>query len=682
MLQKMLGNGWLTLQDLQNPEFGCGPLSARAYHEYGRHARRDGLRVLDRDGHGIDVALFHSGVIAKAGSFDFRQLNELCGTQIEADISPDVLAGFIEAGRVTRAQLETCVTPKPGEKDADPYVRRLQNLARAKLAGERTQRDVDVELEAVRREFEVKVKTAEKDFAGIEKKVREQPASSGLGFLSAKESAVLTRVRDYARDFAILNVGGHGLVLALRQPDISKALMPTRDFELLHRDDWVKVKDKDGRESVVYPAKEFLTTPPRNALFYRGGVVFRPSGTVAADQYNLYRGMLVAPDPSGSCSLLRKLIDEVWAQGDEPVTQWVMEYLMHIIAYPGQKIGTSIAIRGGYGDGKSIVFEKCLSTILGDMLLRVANHRVVLGDYNEAMMGKLVTVLEEATFVGDKGNFDKMKEIVTGEKILINPKFKAPMSVDNYSRLIVISNHDHFMYIKPGDRRYTVLESGPAWKNEPKKFDALVDQWNRGGAARFVYEALNHSFRRLPGRETLIINTNLDTSAAVRQMAQSRSGLEKCIVEFLLRGGLGDAMLSWTLRNPYNIPSWQLRQCVTGWLNEHDASSARHETALHLIIETLDKYAGVTDAERPKGARNLETGKRPQLPTIRRLPPRREAIEHAWRNNLITEAEYVFALPEIERPDETGAYRWQGSEESFDHISYPALWEMDDDDPG
>lgn len=136
---------------------------------------------------------------------------------------------------------------------------------------------------------------------------------------------------------------------------------------------------------------------------------------------------------------------------------------------------------------RGVADSKCLSTILGDMLLRVANHRVVLGDYNEAMMGKLVTVLEEATFVGDRANFDKMKELITGEKILINPKFKAPMSVDNYSRLVVISNHDHFMYIKPGDRRYTVLESGPAWKNEPKKFEALLDQWNRGGAARFVY---------------------------------------------------------------------------------------------------------------------------------------------------------------------------------------------------
>jgi hypothetical protein len=210
------------------------------------------------------------------------------------------------------------------------------------------------------------------------------------------------------------------------------------------------------------------------------------------------------------------------------------------------------------------------------------------------------------------------------------------------SRLVVISNHNHFMYIKSGDRRYTVLESSAAWRGETKKFEALLDQWNRGGAARFVYEAMNHPFRRLPGRESLVISTNLDTTAAVRQMAQSRSGLEKCIVELLQWGRLGQNSLSWALKDPLEIASWRLQQCATEWLREHDASAARHEAALHQIIETLERYAGVTDVERPKGTRNPETGKRPQLATIRKLPPRREAIHYAWTKGLLTEESLLY----------------------------------------
>ncbi len=111
------------------------------------------------------------------------------------------------------------------------------------------------------------------------------------------------------------------------------------------------------------------------------------------------------------------------------------------LRYPGQKVGTSIAIRGGYGDGKTIVLENLMSRILGDLLLLVTNHRMILGDFNEAMLGKLLIVCEEAAFAGDKAAFDRMKDLITGEKMLINPKFKAPITVDNYARLVVISNH-------------------------------------------------------------------------------------------------------------------------------------------------------------------------------------------------------------------------------------------------
>jgi hypothetical protein len=228
--------------------------------------------------------------------------------------------------------------------------------------------------------------------------------------------------------------------------------------------------------------------------------------------------MLVEPDQSGSCSLLYDLIREVWANGDEDTAEWVKEYFQHIIRYPGEKVRTSIAIRGGYGDGKSIIAEKLMTTILGDMLLRVANHRMILGDFNESLIGKLLTVLEEAAFAGDKSAFDKMKELITGDTVLINPKFKAPITVANFSRLIVVSNHEHFLHIKPGDRRYTVLESSPAWKGTDK-FDRLLDQWNTGGAARFVHDALTHEFRRFDDRRTLLINANPKTQAGAPNSA-------------------------------------------------------------------------------------------------------------------------------------------------------------------
>jgi hypothetical protein len=61
--------------------------------------------------------------------------------------------------------------------------------------------------------------------------------------------------------------------------------------------------------------------------------------------------------------------------------------------------------------------------------------------------------------------------------------------------------------------------------------------------------------------------------------------------------------------------------------------------------------------------RDASTGKRPQLPTIRHLPPRRQAIEHAWDKGLITEEEHVGAISEPKRPKRTDFFFSEDVEE-------------------
>lgn len=651
-VQKMLETAWITTDDLLSPDLGGGPISARVFHEMRRdRSFSDDLWVVDREGAGMDVGIFHANAGVKTGQFDFTRLNTLCGTQIGSDITAAQMAEFISSGRVTVSNLMECCA-RAKNLEAEPYMTALADLARKKTTGELSARDIDDSLAEIQKKFNAKRRAVEEDFKRAKSLVSAKSFAGSLGLLSPAEAALINPHRDYVRDFAKINTGGKGMMMNLRQPDLSKALMGRDDFEFLYRKDWIQI----GKD-IIYPARCFLAKPPKNAQEYLGGLVFKPSGTVAADEYNLFRGMLVEPDASGSCSLLHELICEVWAQNDASVAEWVLEWLMHIIACPGERVDTCIAVRGEPGDGKSIVFAKLLSSILGDMVLRVANHKMILGDFNEALVGKLAIVLEEAAFAGDKNAFDKMKELITGDKVLINPKFKAPITVDNYARLVVISNHDHFLHIKPGDRRYTVLETSSAWRGTDK-FEHLLDQWNnKGGAERFVYEALNHSFRRIGGSEQLLINTNVKTDAAVRQMALSRSALEKCIVDLLVRGDFrtlkgdevpvgGEASFGfdrWRDDIPLKMQSQRLEQYVRLWLRDFDPSATRHDCALHTIIKTLHHYVGATGESRPKAPSDAD-GRRAQLPTMRQLPPRRDALNHARKAGLITEEEYSVAL--------------------------------------
>lgn len=443
-LERMMENGWLHPDDLRSPEFGGGDPSIGGEQ---RTLHRD-LRVVDRDGEGIDVGVFHANAIA-AGLFDFSRFNTRCNTQVSADVTPEQLTAIIDSSQSTVRDLVDCTYAAPANND--PYVSSLIHLAQRSAAEGFLAHQIEALLQAIRDAHKVKQKTIELDFKRIQGDLASPSTRTKLGVLSAEDAALLMPLRNFVKDFAILNQGGKGVVVDLNQPDVSKATMAFDDFEKLHRNEWREVKQEDGSVRTVYPARIFITKPPRGTQVYQGGLVFKPSGMVAANEYNLYKGMQVLPDASGSCSMVWDLIDEVWCQGDRPTIEWVLEWLMHIIAHPGEKIGTCLAIRGEPGDGKSIVFERLLSTILGSTLLRVTNHNMILGSFNEALIAKLLTVLEEAAFSGDKKLFDQMKELITGDKVLINPKFKAPIVVDNHSRLAVISNHDHFLHIKQND---------------------------------------------------------------------------------------------------------------------------------------------------------------------------------------------------------------------------------------
>ena len=295
-------------------------------------------------------------------------------------MTAEQLAGFIECRQVTVADLVACGTPQ-GSDEADAYTQKLKNVANEQAAGKLLKRQVDDELRFIAKKFDVRWKSIETDFKRFQKETSSPILHSHFGILSAEDAALIKPLRNYVRDFAILNTGGKAVIMNLKQPDLSKAIMAESDFELLHRNEWIEVVREEGHFNTILPAKQFITKPPKNTRVYRGGFVFKPSGTVAADEYNLYRGMLIEPDPSGSCSMFHELIKDVWAHGEETTADWVLEWLMHIVAYPGHKVGTSIAIRGGYGEGKTIVPD-LMSTILGDLLLSVTNHRMILGDFN------------------------------------------------------------------------------------------------------------------------------------------------------------------------------------------------------------------------------------------------------------------------------------------------------------
>ena len=645
----------IKLDDLRDVTLGGGDISNRAAREAGRKSRRNQrTRVVDRDGVGFDAAKF---VADKLKLLDCHALNNLChgNAQVGPTATAEDIAEHLRACHFSVQELIECC-PEVGPPSTG-YRAAIDDLARSVEKEEPLKAEIQERIEAIKKEFKGNIADIKKDLERII--AQRAQTRNEFGVLSSEETARLNSHRDYSEQFAIINTGGRGMVLNMLEPDLSKALMPHEDFKKLHKDDWATVEGDDGTQRTIFHADDWLKLPPDDAQFYRGGLVFKPTSSrienIGADQYNLFSGFQVDPDPSGTCALLHDLIRDVWVQGDEDLLQWVVEYFMHPLRFPGDKVDTALAIRGTQGDGKSFITEKLMAPIYGDMLLRVANPRMVLGDFNEALAGKLLIALEEAAFAGDKSMFAKMKELITGDTVLINPKNKAPIILNNYARLIVTSNRHHFLDIEAGDRRYTVLNSFPAWK-DTNKFEQLLDQWSQGGAARFVYDALNHSFRRMENSKRLVINTKVRTKHEAVQESESRSPLERFIVSFLLRGdflgvasaehlGLdrngtdpGGKHEAWHLDKVLELTSQQLEDAVQEWYNKRAPGKVGHVPGLKTIIATLESYYG----EAPSSRRALGHGR--WGPTYRLLPKRRDALMFAYREGRITEEEFLSVL--------------------------------------
>ena len=177
---------------------------------------------------------------------------------------------------------------------------------------------------------------------------------------------------------------------------------------------------------------------------------------------------------------------------------------------------------------------------------------------------------------------------------MINAKFKAPITLDNHARFVVISNQEHFLHLDDNDRRYTVLESASTWQGT-EKFSAMVDQWNNGGAERFLYDAMNHPFRKLGNR--LVINTKLKTEAEVQQVASSRSKLKQALVDILLDGQVwtGGISRQWKMDQKFPIVALDLEEAIRSKLSE-----GRVFVKLHDIIEALKSLVGEIDTKRRK----------------------------------------------------------------------------------
>jgi Family of unknown function (DUF5906) len=138
-----------------------------------------------------------------------------------------------------------------------------------------------------------------------------------------------------------------------------------------------------------------------------------------------------------------------------------LDYLAHRRQKPGEKPHFALVIGGEPGVGKDTAVEACVDALGGWNVIEIA-PTALDRDFNAYAIHVLVRISE----VGDTKEmsrwqfYERIKTLITGEHVEINPKYGRTYSVRLYCAVIITTNHlDGGIFIGDQDRRYDILEA-------------------------------------------------------------------------------------------------------------------------------------------------------------------------------------------------------------------------------
>ena len=271
--------------------------------------------------------------------------------------------------------------------------------------------------------------------------------------------------------------------------------------------------------------QHWITHPGRRTY---EGIVFEP-GEDVGKHYNLWRGFTVAPEASGDWSMLHEHIYQNVAQGDESLALWILAWFAQTFQQPKEKPGTSLAMRGRQGVGKTILGQH-MGHLIRDNYVYVDDSRYVLGNFNQHMAHALILQADEGFFAGDPRHTGRLKGLVTSETNRIEPKGKESFEIQNYMRLLVTSNSDWIVPTSFEERRFAIVDVGEGRMQDRAYFQAMKRQMEQGG-----YEGLLHYLLNMD-LSTIDVGVIPKTNALMDQKEHSFDPVQKFWFERLTDG--------------------------------------------------------------------------------------------------------------------------------------------------
>ncbi len=256
-------------------------------------------------------------------------------------------------------------------------------------------------------------------------------------------------------------------------------------------------------------------------------VGFDPAGTDKKIICNLYGGWPTEPK-QGDCRQLLELLRYLCSNDTDSaeIYTWVLRWLAYPIQNPGAKMQSALIVHGPQGTGKNLFFEAIMA-IYGEYG-RIVDQAAIEDKFNDWASRKLFLVADEVVARAELYHVkNKLKSLVTGEWIRINPKNVAAYEEKNHVNMVFLSNEATPLVLEHDDRRYMVIHTPDKLPQDfYKNVRAEIDN---GGIA-----ALHHHLKTIDLGDFSIYTKPLRTRAKQQLIDASLDSVSSFLREWYL----------------------------------------------------------------------------------------------------------------------------------------------------
>lgn len=140
------------------------------------------------------------------------------------------------------------------------------------------------------------------------------------------------------------------------------------------------------------------------------------------------------------------------------VYEYILNWLAWCVQYPARKTMVCLILYGKTRTGKSCLAENIMETIMGKDKVVIAGSVDQLFDKHSSNEGKHVVVLNEAQGKQTKNIHEIIKDAITRETNIINPKGIAPYDIDDFANYIFTTNNVSSVDLPKDDCRFMPIK--------------------------------------------------------------------------------------------------------------------------------------------------------------------------------------------------------------------------------